>query len=68
MEGVPVFFLFRDSRVNILYTLVNHKINPNMKKAMLTSNGAPRSLEMDQANTLPPIVGAKVLKKFNIQF
>lgn len=47
--------------MNILYTLVPHRIKPNIKKAMFTSNGGPRLLLMDQANTLPPTVGARVL-------
>lgn len=55
-------FLLRDSGMNILYTLVPHRIKPNIKKAMFTSNGGPKLLLMDQAKTLPPMVGARVLK------
>ena len=47
----------------MLYTLVPQSSKPNIKKARLTSNGGPRSLLMDQAYTLPPMVGARVLKK-----
>ena len=60
------FWLLRDLFIKTLNIAVTHIQSPKKKKARLTSNGGPISMAawlMDQANKLPPTVGAIDLNK-----